>query len=143
MERGELGGEIGRTPVEDMRGGTTASQGSVKTVSEGMERTMGVGQSSGSGISGPVKAEKLGAEYDVTTYPIFSKSKGISDLNETLTGVYGSSYSIRGDTGPRRLEENSTRPSTEAERMLKALIEERTLALSKGPSVFRGDQPVA
>lgn len=127
--------EEGRTrDARELIGGTVGL--------EGLERIQGMSRRSGDlEFGGPVRAGQLGTEYDAVSYPIFTKS-GAGVIYGGVEQL-GGSISSGGEGFSRGLEASSAKRNAAIDNLLTTILEERSLALSKGPSEFTGDQPAA
>lgn len=82
--------------------------------------------------TGPVRTDRLGAEYDVMCYLIFARTR--------LGYVAGGTPNLEGTFVPggeglfRSAGVTPTKGSTEAESLLSTIIEKRCLTLSKRPA---------
>lgn len=97
---------------------------------------------SGTTLPQPVKAERLGPEYHLNTYSVFARVTEATVHEETT--YEAPKYSLedpasQGSSGEERLPPREH--ADDIQRLLKTLLEERSLALSQQPKACAGKQP--
>lgn len=141
MEHAELGGETKKEALEETMGRETREPGGVNVGAEGIQRIAGVGRCGDLPSVGPVRAGRLGMEYDVMAHPILTRTRLGAAIGEPP--LYERTFPIKDEALVREREALAGKTRTEVDSLMQALIEERSLALSEGPAVFTGNQPAA
>lgn len=133
MEHMELGGEVGKNPLEGLRASGSAGARGTSPGADEQERLVKTDRRKETTPPGPVKADRLGVEYDVMAYPVFTKMNIGGNEGESMYTTYSGQYSTAEESCYRGYEGRPGRGTQDMESLLRTLVEERTLALSRGP----------